>query len=368
MGPHTAAKHTILRKYLDAWLPIMSAGESLRAVNGRGRLLLVDGFCGPGRYAGGEDGSPLLMLKAFLEHGYRDRIRTELVYVFIDQDKDRLQHLEHVELPALQAAQPGGMFPDQVKINILHGAFEDVFTSALDELEENGRRPAPTFAFIDPFGYKDASMQLTGRLLRFSRCEALIYMPLPFVHRFVGMPEQAAVMDRLFGTERWRDAIPMQGEQRRRFLHDLFLAQLAGEPGDRLVRSFDVPTAKGMGYHLFFTTGHEKGMEVMKDAMWTVDPLEGQRFEDSTDSDQLVIFSPDVNTSPLLADLRRHFGTAEFSIEQAKSFTIRETAFRSAHLKTKTLKPAEKAGELLATTARSKRFTYPDGTRMRFVS
>jgi hypothetical protein len=66
-----------------------------------------------------------------------------------------------------------------------------------------------------------------------------------------------------------------------------------------------------MGYHLVFTTGHVKGMDVMKDAMWTVDPLEGQRFEDSTDSDQPVIFSPDVNTAPLLA----------------KSFTIRETAF-----------------------------------------
>ena len=42
------------------------------------------------------------------------------------------------------------------------------------------------------------------------------------------------------------------------------------------MRSFEIPTAKGTGYHLFFTTGHQKGMEVIKDAMWAVDPIEGR--------------------------------------------------------------------------------------------
>ena len=37
---HTLAKHRILRAYLEAWIPIMSKGNR--------RLLLVDGFAGPG--------------------------------------------------------------------------------------------------------------------------------------------------------------------------------------------------------------------------------------------------------------------------------------------------------------------------------
>ena len=37
---HTKAKHRILRGYLDAWLPIMSAHN--------GRLAYIDGFAGPG--------------------------------------------------------------------------------------------------------------------------------------------------------------------------------------------------------------------------------------------------------------------------------------------------------------------------------
>jgi hypothetical protein len=40
--PHTAAKHQILRKYLDAWFPILATYNK--------RIVYVDGFAGPGRY------------------------------------------------------------------------------------------------------------------------------------------------------------------------------------------------------------------------------------------------------------------------------------------------------------------------------
>ena len=366
MEPHTAAKHTILRRYLQAWIPIMSRLVCQWAVDGQGRLVILDGFCGPGRYVDGEDGSPIIMLKAFLEHSQRDSIHAELVYVFIDEDERRTKHLQE-EIDALEAEQPGGEFPEQLKYEVITGRFEDVFTERVDELEQEGKRLAPAFAFIDPFGYKDASMDLTERLLRFERCEALVYMPLPFVNRFIGKEDQEAVMDRLFGTTEWREAIEMEGEERKRFLHDLFLEQLKAEEGDRLVRSFEIPTAKGTGYHLFFTTGHEKGMEVMKDAMWAVDPIEGRRFRDSTDQDQMVIFGDEVDTKALLDGLHDRFDGQVFTIEEATSYTIRDSAFKKGHLKKMTLKPAETDGKLTVLSERSKACTYPDRTRMRFA-
>ena len=271
------------------------------------------------------------------------------------------------EIDALEAEQPGEKFPEQLRYEVITGRFEDVFTDTIEDLEQRGKRLAPAFAFIDPFGYKDASMDLTDRLLRFERCEALVYMPLPFVNRFIGKDDQEVVMDRLFGTPGWREAIDLKGEERKRFLHDLFLGQLQAEEGDRLVRSFEVPTAKGTGYHLYFTTGHEKGMEVMKDAMWAVDPIEGRRFRDSTDLDQMVIFAVDVDTAPLLDGLRDCFDGQPFTIEEATSYTIRDSAFKKGHLKKMTLKPAEKAGKLKVLSERSMAYTYPDRTRMRFV-
>ncbi len=58
---HTRAKHRVLRSYLDAWIPIMGY-QSKKAYQSDGmppRLLLVNGFAGPGTYEGGEPGSPL---------------------------------------------------------------------------------------------------------------------------------------------------------------------------------------------------------------------------------------------------------------------------------------------------------------------
>ncbi len=66
IDPHTRAKHRILERYLQAWLPIMSSRNE--------RLVIVDGFAGPGIYKGGEPGSPIIELKAFPGHDYKDRI------------------------------------------------------------------------------------------------------------------------------------------------------------------------------------------------------------------------------------------------------------------------------------------------------
>ena len=68
--PHTIAKHRILRSYLDAWLPIMTRWN--------GRVVYVDGFAGPGQYKGGEEGSPVIALKAAVEH--RQTMKSEVVF------------------------------------------------------------------------------------------------------------------------------------------------------------------------------------------------------------------------------------------------------------------------------------------------
>ena len=58
--PHTSAKHQILRKYLDAWLPILGTYNK--------RIVYIDGFSGPGEYTGGEPGSPIIALEAARTH------------------------------------------------------------------------------------------------------------------------------------------------------------------------------------------------------------------------------------------------------------------------------------------------------------
>jgi len=357
MEPHTRGKHMVLRSYLDAWLPIMSHGARFRSAMGRGRLVLVDGFAGPGRYSTGEDGSPLVMLKAFLEHAQRQLITADLLYLFIEERHDRIEHLRE-QVAALR-------LPGQVAVRFQEGRFEDAFTGLLDSIESSGAQLAPTFAFIDPFGYTGNPMDLAGRFLAFQRCEALVYMPLPFVNRFVGRAGQEQALTALFGSERWREALSYRGPARVQFLHELFQEQLRFGASDRLVRSFEIPTADGNGYRLYFTTGSEKGLEKMKEAMWRADPLGGERYRDTTD--ELVLFEPEPDTSQLLNALKAHFGARPFSIEEAERFTLLSTAYLPrAHLKARTLAPAERADRLEVLSARKRKATYPAGTRLRF--
>src|SRR5438445_3017606 len=147
---HSRGKHHILRRYIQAWLPIMSKGNA--------RLVIVDAFAGPGRYLGGEEGSPLILLKAYLNHSYRARMKSEVIYLFIEERRDRVEHLRS-ELSQLS-------LPENVKVDIEHGRYEQIFGSRLHALQEQGRELAPTFAFVDPFGYSDASMDLTGQFLQ----------------------------------------------------------------------------------------------------------------------------------------------------------------------------------------------------------
>ena len=193
------------------------------------------------------------MLKALLSHTAFPRLAgVRFIFLFVEYDKRRIEHLEG-EVAALEP------LPPNVEIHIEHGAFEDIFKAVLDTINP-GHVLIPTFAFIDPFGYSRSPMTLAGRLLDFPRCEALIFIPLTDVLRFVGRAGQESAMWALFGSDRWRHAIPLKGDDRRAFLLNLFEEQLAGQSGIRYVRSFQLRTQDGRDYRLVFGTDHKKGL------------------------------------------------------------------------------------------------------------
>ncbi|MYH72240.1 MAG: three-Cys-motif partner protein TcmP, partial [Acidimicrobiia bacterium] len=57
--PHTAAKHELLKHYLNAWFPILASRER--------RIMFLDGFAGPGIYSDGSPGSPVIALRTLLD-------------------------------------------------------------------------------------------------------------------------------------------------------------------------------------------------------------------------------------------------------------------------------------------------------------
>lgn len=148
MDPHTKAKHEILGRYLAAWFPILSKYHS--------RIVYIDGFSGPGRYKGGEAGSPMIALDVAVNH--RKSLGGEVVFWFIEEREDRLNHLRQ-ELATVAV-------PKHFKVVSESGKFHEKFGEVLNSIDAGKDTLAPTFAFIDPFGFSGIPFTLIERLLK----------------------------------------------------------------------------------------------------------------------------------------------------------------------------------------------------------
>ncbi|MGQ0669516.1 MAG: three-Cys-motif partner protein TcmP, partial [Actinomycetota bacterium] len=256
--PHTIAKHRILRKYLQGWMPALLLG-------GHPRIVVIDGFCGPGEYVGGEEGSPIIALRAYLDHAHRDRMTGELVFLFIESHRDRARYLEEVALPRL------GKLSDNVKADVRRGRFDETMEAVLGALDEHGKRLAPTFAFLDPFGFSDTPMAVIHRILQHPRSELMVTFMIEPVNRFLAHPSEkvAARYDELFGDPGWRHLLD-QGN-RLDAIGDFYGQQLGQRA--KYVWSFRMlDTGNRPVYDLFFGSNHLEGWKKMKRAMWAVDP------------------------------------------------------------------------------------------------
>ena len=205
LEPHTAAKHQILRRYLGAWFSILGRYSP--------RLVYVDGFCGPGRYSGGELGSPLVALDVI--RGLGERISAKPEFVFIDNDLPRIQNLKL----KLQDQEWNSYAP-----HIDCGEFRHKFPKFLDSIVEPCRPTPPLFTFIDPFGFSGIPFDLVQRILSYDRSEAFILLNTNALRRFLEHPNDEAVhIKEAFGT----CEITTPGNDRLLGLRELYQRQLS---------------------------------------------------------------------------------------------------------------------------------------------
>jgi len=354
LEPHTAKKHEILRRYFQAWLPILGQSSP--------RLLYIDAFAGPGEYSKGEDGSPLVILKAARDHSLK--VSSELVCLFIESNDDRYEHLMEV----LEREKPS--LPANVKFRALHGRFTDQLTEIFAYADEQRKRRAPTLAFVDPFGFSQAPFSALKKLMTYPKSEVFVNFMYEEINRFLSLPQLAEHFDVQFGTPEWREAIKIADpNERLLFIHDLYLKQLRTVA--RYVRAFlMVNKSNTADYFLFFATKSLEGLEAMKHAMWKVDPAGEFRFSDFTESRNQLPFSFAVEPDyPWLKEIIVHnFRNTEIESRTLGDWVVEKTPFLRTHIKKPVLAPMEKRGELSIVKPKPGRkpFTYPDGTVIKF--
>ena len=317
---HSRAKHEILKRYLQAWVHIL--GQSSYS-----ELLYIDGFAGPGRYSKGEDGSPIIALRAALEQ--KDSIRPKMSFLFVERENDRADMLRSV-LGEIQT-------PPQFSIRVEGGkTFEEIVTEYLDTRTSNGQRLPPTFAFIDPFGWNGVPFDLVRRILSYPSCEVLVTFMYEEINRFIGLPDQVSNFNSFFGTDRWQGVTSeTDPRQRNRQLHDLYMTQLRDSANMKYVRSFEMRNDRDVtDYFLFYATNSLLGLKKMKEAMWKVDRSGEFRFSDATDPLQFILFGNEPQYEVLQSQIIKPvLWSGDNRIGAIEEFVVSQTAFRETHYK-----------------------------------
>ncbi len=350
--PHTQAKHEILRRYLEAWFPILSTHHK--------KVAYIDGFCGPGRYENGEPGSPIIAIDVAKNH--RKHLTGELVFLFFDERLDRIEQLNR-ELASYD-------IPPNFNVHAACGLFHEQLESRLESLEDRGGSPAPTFAFVDPFGFKGIPLSVISRLLRHRGCEVLITFMIDPVIRFLEHPKKEVVQHivEAFGTDECI-RIAETATDRSKALRVLYQTQLMKTA--KFVRFFEMRDQRNRPlYYLFFASKNRVGHVKMKEAMWKVDPGGDFQFSDATDPRQMVLFEPSGETELTQILLERFRGRGIVTGKIVRLYVEDETPFLNKH-KTKALKSLKEAGritvEKLKTDGKSWTRDFPDTVRLTFI-
>lgn len=315
--PHTAAKHTLLRRYLMAWFPIMA--KQFRAEG----ITFLDGFAGPGEYTNSSESSPAIAMEQAMRRDVVEQ-QTSTRVLFIEEDKRRAAHLAAL----LDERFKPERRPARLVARVHQGKVADLYDQSIAAV---GGWKGPVFANLDGWGV-DTDYAIVQRIAKQQSSEVLVTFQDQFFTRFAEVEEQAAG-DRVFGFRDWRNVAGQPTERKKPFLLDLYRQRLLAA-GFAFILTFEMIDEGGHSLYLFFGTTSLKAVEKFKDGLWEVDGISGERFRDPRNPDQLSfdILQPDF--TPLeraFVDLAS--GRAEISLQAMCDHALRETIYKATHAK-----------------------------------
>jgi three-Cys-motif partner protein len=290
-------KHLILRKYLERWF--------IRMLPQHERLYVFDCFCGPGKYTGGEIGSPLIALEALLHCTTDPEQQRKVIFVFRDKRNDRCNLLQRLLYERKQLQHDFS----SIKYYIEQAIFASNFHAQLLDLQISNNAFPPAFIFIDPFGFAEIPMSVISGIMRHQHCEVLITFMFEELNRFLTYSNKSFQqrLTKLFATEAWK-SIDLYGNREQQ-ITDLYCKQLCRT--NQLSQSclLRLKNSKNItDYFLIFGTHHHESIKAMGEIFYEIDPIGGSNYsqfdrnsqkkqaqqkERAQIANQLYLFSPD---------------------------------------------------------------------------
>ena len=243
---HTQMKHRMLRCYLEKWLVILGKYHSIN---------YFDCFGGCGMYTidnvSFDPGSPLIAAQVWQDKGNQ---ANNLRMVCIESKLTNLKNLEKV----FKDYQPSF-----IKTWFVHDEFDRTVNAILDNIEQSDKVLAPSFFFVDPFGFSLKYATII-RIMSVAKSEVFLNFMYDSVQRHITNSKVENCMDELFGCEQWRDIGECAPDKKEQAIIGLYRDQL--KKASNFVMPFRVcyPDRNRTIYYLVHLTNNLKGASIMK--------------------------------------------------------------------------------------------------------
>jgi three-Cys-motif partner protein len=282
-------KHALIRNYLNGWFPKMVLGP-----RGCSRLIYIDTHAGRGKHLNGKLGSPLIALTSLLDHQSRDQLlqKTEVRFLFIERDEANVAALNQ-ELKALT-------LPRSVFAEAQNGDCFEIIENAINAFEKDGKKLAPGFFFVDPYGFK-----LPGKLLRKLLSYPKVELFVNVIWRELDMAIQqsrkdnksplAATLRSVFAGDEWQKIDAADSDARSDQCAALF-RNITGALWGTHIRMLDHGRIR---YFLLHLTKSDAGRDLMKECIWKACPDGGYYASRADHPDQQLLIEPVPNLKPL---------------------------------------------------------------------
>jgi three-Cys-motif partner protein len=242
----TEMKHKAFREYFDKWVKILGSKF--------GTLNYVDGFAGLGAYDRKGKlyfGSPIIAAEVLRDN---KKFVKDATLIFIDNDANVIKNLKKVvEYRGLDKC-------DNLEIHFEHNDFNKAINESLEET----KRIAPTFVFVDPFGFGDIKYDTFKTIMdRIGKPEILINFMYNAVTRFLEDERLVGTFTEVFGTEKWKEIVDSTDDREEKIIN-LYVTQLRKLANFAFPYRLTFPRIRRTYYYLIHLTNHHLGATIMK--------------------------------------------------------------------------------------------------------
>jgi three-Cys-motif partner protein len=249
-------KAAIISKHFDAWSRIMLPS----AKRANQKIVYMDLYCGPGRYDDGSKSTPLLVLDKAIANV---ELARRVVIIFNDENASHIAKL--------QAAVQN--YPGIEKLAIPPAILNQ--TIGADTAQYFRKNPAaPTFTFIDPFGYASLTRDLIEGVTKNWGCECVFFFNYNRINAAISAKIFRERMAAIFGDTRAAElekkimTVSGKPHEREEAIVDALTEALEKlNNGDSYVRPFRFKKNNRTSHMLVFVTKDPKGYRVMNEIM-----------------------------------------------------------------------------------------------------